>query len=43
MVLAIDIGNTDIAIGAYLDDKLQFVIRKPRIRKQSSQRYASNG
>ena len=27
MILAIDIGNTDIAIGAYANDKLQFVIQ----------------
>ena len=41
MILAIDIGNTDIAIGAYANDKLQFVIRVSTDASKTTQEYES--
>lgn len=41
MILAIDIGNTDIAIGGYSDDKLQFVTRISTDATKTVQEYES--
>lgn len=41
MILCIDIGNTDIAIGGYLDGKLQFVTRLSTDATKTVQEYES--
>ncbi|MBO5715151.1 MAG: type III pantothenate kinase [Clostridia bacterium] len=41
MILCIDIGNTDIAIGGYANDKLQFVTRISTDATKTTQEYES--
>lgn len=40
MILAVDIGNTNITIGAYKDEKLLFSTRMYTMKKKSSDEYA---
>ncbi|MFI3142096.1 MAG: type III pantothenate kinase [Clostridia bacterium] len=40
MLLAIDMGNTNITLGVYKDDKLQLVSRVYTSRKRTSEQYA---
>ena len=40
MLLAIDMGNTNITLGAYRDEKLIFVSRLYTSRHKSSDEYA---
>lgn len=41
MIIAIDIGNTDIAIGGYSDDRLQFVVRVSTDTTKTVEEYES--
>lgn len=41
MILAVDIGNTDIAIGGFVDDELKFVIRVSTDVTKTTQEYES--
>jgi type III pantothenate kinase len=40
MLLTIDVGNTNITLGAYLDDELQFVSRLATDRERTRDQYA---
>ena len=41
MILAIDIGNTHIAIGGFLEDKLNFVARLSTDTQKTEDEYAN--
>ena len=41
MVLTIDIGNTNIVIGGYIDDKLELVARINTEKSKTEDEYSS--